>query len=70
MRSLESLGQLISDARTKKGLTQDELGKHTGVSANTIARIERGEQDPRYSTLALLFDALGIDPSKLNSNGS
>jgi len=48
-------------ARRRAGLTQRELAGRTGVAQPTIARIERGRDDPRVSTLQRLLD--GCDES-------
>lgn len=53
------LGQRILLRRRDKRLTQAELGKHVGISGNTIARIERGRiQDLGGSTIAKVAAAL------------
>jgi transcriptional regulator with XRE-family HTH domain len=55
--ALEALRRL----RKRKGLTQQELAKHAGVSQYTITEIETGRRDPRPSTLRKLADALGVE---------
>lgn len=42
-------------ARRRAGLTQRALAEASGVAQPTIARIERGKDDPRVSTLARLL---------------
>ena len=44
-------------ARRRAVLTQRELAARTGVAQSTIARIERGHDDPRVMTLSRLLDA-------------
>ena len=44
--------------RTRTGLTQAELASRAGVSQSLIARIERGDVDPRLSTLGKILKAL------------
>ena len=44
-------------ARRRAGLTQRALAARTGVAQPTIARIERGRDDPRVSTLERLLRA-------------
>ncbi len=46
--------------RHKKGLSQRELAKRSKVSHITIARIEKGREDPRLSTLRALAKGLGV----------
>ena len=57
--SIPILGQRILLRRRDKRLTQAELGKHVGISSNTIARIERGRiQDLGGSIIAKVAEAL------------
>lgn len=51
--------------RKKKGLSQRALGKLSGVSHITIARIETGQFDPRLSTLRCLAKTLKVKISAL-----
>jgi predicted transcriptional regulator len=44
-------------ARRRAGLTQRALATRTGIAQPTIARIERGKDDPRVSTLGRLLGA-------------
>jgi UDP-N-acetylglucosamine 1-carboxyvinyltransferase len=56
------VGQRIRDARTARGWLQSNLAKAANLPVRTIGRIERGEVDPRLSTLARLAKALGMEP--------
>jgi transcriptional regulator with XRE-family HTH domain len=47
-------------ARTRRGLTADELARKSGVSARAIGEYERGLRRPRSSTTELLAAALGF----------
>jgi HTH-type transcriptional regulator/antitoxin HipB len=49
---------LVRTARRRKGLTQRELSHRTGISQPMISSIERGLQDPRYSTLERILAAV------------
>ncbi len=46
--------------RESKDLTQEELARRSGVSQNSISRIENGERKPRKSTLTKLAKAMGL----------
>ncbi|MGH3828913.1 MAG: helix-turn-helix domain-containing protein [Pseudonocardiaceae bacterium] len=60
------LGENLARIRAARGLTQDELAQSSGVSVDTISRLERGAHaTARRSTLAALSRALGIDPAQL-----
>jgi transcriptional regulator with XRE-family HTH domain len=50
---------LLRTSRTQADLTQRELALRTGVPQSTIARIERGLNDPRTSTLNTLLIGCG-----------
>lgn len=48
-------GRSLLLARRRSGLTQRALAKKTGIAQPTIARIERGKEDPRVRTLQRLL---------------
>src|SRR5579864_5674600 len=52
-------GPALRRARRRAGLTQRGLAARTGVAQPTIARIERGLDDPRVRTLSRLLQACG-----------
>jgi ribosome-binding protein aMBF1 (putative translation factor) len=52
--------QLIG-LREKRGLSQSELARRTGIHQTEISRIERGSGNPTERTLLRLADALGAD---------
>ena len=61
-----SLGENLARIRTARGLTQNELSRASGVSVDTISRLERGTHTTaRRSTLQALSVALGTDPGRL-----
>ena len=49
----------LAGCRRRAGLSQRQLAQLTGISQPTIARIERGQVEPRIGTLVRLFDACG-----------
>lgn len=53
------IGLLLHEARTSKRLTARDLGDLVGVAGSTITRIERGEIQPRYSTVLKIALATG-----------
>lgn len=57
------LGALVAAQRKRKGWTQQRLAERAGVTQVTIARLERGDCDPRLSTVQGIADALGHDTS-------
>jgi transcriptional regulator with XRE-family HTH domain len=52
-------GRSLVAARRRAGLSQRALSARTGVAQPTIARIERGADNPRIGTLDRLFAACG-----------
>lgn len=52
-------GDVIRDARKKKGWSQIELGERAGLSRPTIARIE-ANHDVTTATIAKVAQALGL----------
>lgn len=62
-----TIGELIRDARKKKGLTQKELGERLEVSDVSIAQWENGIRNPRFETRQKLAKALDIDIVELMS---
>jgi transcriptional regulator with XRE-family HTH domain len=61
-----TLNQKISDARNKKGITQEELAGLMKVSVRTIQRIESGESTPRKYTLKAVAEALDLSFEELS----
>ena len=53
-------GQVIQDARKAHGLTQEQLADMTGLTSNTVSRIERGLLVPSLPTLISLCNALSL----------
>lgn len=46
-------------------LTQQALAALSGIDQSTISDIERGDCDPRNSTVEALLEALGLPPGSL-----
>jgi transcriptional regulator with XRE-family HTH domain len=61
----KKLGTLIKEARTKKGLTQAQLGSAVGMSAQEISRAERGEYEPSEVQLKAIAKATGVTQKSL-----
>ncbi len=61
----ENLAQRVKDLRKRKGFSQEELGKISGLSLRTIQRIENGETKPTGETLKRLSNSLDITRDEL-----
>lgn len=59
------VGQRVRALRTKRGLSQEELGFESGLHRNYIGGIERGERNVAVVNLARLAKALGVRPRDL-----
>ena len=55
----------VINFRTQLGMTQAQLAAVTGVSQPRLAKIERGDANPRLITLSRLAHALGVTLSEL-----
>jgi len=55
------LAKRVKECRKQKGWTQQKLAEKTGLSFNTITKIEQGIGDsPTLKTLIKLADAFGV----------
>lgn len=56
----KQIGTIIRDRRKHLGVNQQTLSELAGVGINTLLAIERGENNPKLSTLLTIFDTLGL----------
>lgn len=54
------LGELIKTRRKSLKIDQRTLALLAGVGLNTIVAVERGEGNPKISTLISLLDTMGL----------
>ena len=57
----EEIARQLVSFRIEHGLSQAELARRCGVSQPAIARLERGEHEPRLATLRRVAHALDAD---------
>ena len=57
----EEIARQLIAFRVEHGLSQAELARRCGVSQPAIARLERGEHEPRLATLRRVAHALDAD---------
>jgi transcriptional regulator with XRE-family HTH domain len=55
----------LRELRHRRGLSQAELAKRTGLRRATIVALERGQSSPRLTTLEKLATALGVSVVQL-----
>lgn len=61
VRSPKQLGALIHDARTRHGLSQQQLADLIGTYQKTISSIENGSPGAKLDTMFTLLAALDLD---------
>ncbi len=67
----KKLGNLVKEARTEKGMTQEALAKKVkGLTASDISKIERGEMEPTQAVLKEIAKVLGVTQTSLISAAS
>lgn len=59
-RPATASGAWLRQTRVDRGLTQEELADHTGLSVRAIRDLEAGRAVPRWRTVDLLADVLGL----------
>lgn len=60
-----ALGHVIFDARTAAGLSQEALGRATGLGQTAISRIESGQRRLDSVELVHIAEALGVEAGEL-----
>lgn len=60
---MANLGEQIKKRRKSLKVTQRQLADLSGVSINTLTKIERGEGNPRLQILERILDTLGLELS-------
>jgi DNA-binding XRE family transcriptional regulator len=57
-----SFAEWLTKAIKRQGLSQESAARAIGVSLKTVNRWARGETEPRYRELGLIWDAFGERP--------
>ncbi len=60
-----ALGAAVRKVREERGETRETLAFRAGITNGALARIELGLASPRWATVALLAQALGLQVSAL-----
>ncbi len=58
-------GRILQELRTKRGLSQEELGFESDYHRTYISQLERGQKNPSLKAIFRLAEALGIRPSEM-----
>jgi len=65
-----NLGEAIRSIRQKKGLSQGEMQKRTGILRSYLSRVENGHTLPSFATLQRLASAMEVDLEDFFPNDS
>lgn len=57
---LQSIGNLIRDARNKQGYSIADVSDMTDISTGTICHIENGKVDAGFTTIRKVAKAVGL----------
>lgn len=60
-----ALGRAIRQLREKRGLTQEELATHAGMTFGTVSRLESAKSAPAWATVRALLATLDLSLSDL-----
>ncbi|WP_236244060.1 helix-turn-helix domain-containing protein [Streptomyces sp. CC210A] len=63
--ALRALAHNVRAARTRAGLSLDELGRRARVSKGALVGLEKAQGNPNFATLVRLADTLGVSVSAL-----
>ncbi|MFF1917483.1 helix-turn-helix domain-containing protein [Streptomyces sp. NPDC058239] len=63
--ALRQLARNVRAARTRAGLSLDELGRRAKVSKGALVALEKAQGNPNFATLVRLADTLGVSVSAL-----
>ena len=58
------LGERVHQLRIKRGWTQENLAKHTGLHRNYIGHVERGELNAGIVNVCQLAESFGMTVSQ------
>lgn len=60
-----ALGRAILELREEAGLTQEQLAERMGTTFTRVGLLERGETDPKFTTLRRLARGLDVKMAKI-----
>jgi transcriptional regulator with XRE-family HTH domain len=65
MKPQDRFAANLRQARTKAGISQEELGYRCELHRTEISLLERAGREPRLATIVKLAGALGTTPAEL-----
>jgi transcriptional regulator with XRE-family HTH domain len=60
-----AFGQQLRTLRAEQGLSRDVLARRAGIHRTEVEKLERGERDPRLTTIRRLARGLELPPEAL-----
>jgi transcriptional regulator with XRE-family HTH domain len=60
-----ALGRAIRQLRELRGLTQEELATHAGMTFGTVSRLESAKSAPAWATVRALIETLNVSFGEL-----
>ncbi len=64
-KSISINGKRLRELRVEQALSLRALGERSGVTYDTINKLELGRRPAHASTIRRLADALGVEPKEL-----
>jgi transcriptional regulator with XRE-family HTH domain len=64
-RDRKQIGATVRRLRKQRSMTQEDLAWRAGVNTTVVGRLERGERDPRLSTITAVARGLDVKPARL-----
>jgi predicted signal transduction protein with EAL and GGDEF domain len=61
----QALARTLRRLRRETGSTQEDIAYEAGITVGALARIERGQANPRWTTVGRIIGALGVGLSEL-----
>jgi transcriptional regulator with XRE-family HTH domain len=61
----QAFGRVLRELRTRRGLSQEQLGFRSRVHPTYISQLERGLKSPSLEVIARVSEALGQRPHAL-----
>jgi transcriptional regulator with XRE-family HTH domain len=63
-------GAKLRQLRRERALSQQKLGRMTGIAQSTISNLELGNRPARLVSVRKLAEALGVEPKQIMKEGN
>lgn len=61
----KKLGKNLKRIRTRKGMSQGDIYRSTGMDRAYLSSLENGKRNPTLSNIKKIAEALGVEPHEL-----